>query len=246
MSSGPIPGQPQDPWQGGQPPADDRHPYGSWGGTPSSGAPIGEPHTAWPHPGTGSHPGATPYRGAAPAYPTPTPFDAVPSYAAPTNGAPAETWGPPAERRRGGNGLAIVVMIALTVLVCGGGPLTYYLVSRDSGSTSQAQHGTAATPTAGPTAAATTAAPTSEPTPTGGSGSDVFNVRIGDCLANEGTDTAPRMRKADCDSDTYEVLKRIPGTVSKERCNGVPGYTHNYFYDSAADDKDFVLCLRRR
>jgi hypothetical protein len=161
-----------------------------------------------------------------------------------------ETWESPVERRRGGgNGLAIAVIAGLALLVCGGGPLAYYLVSRDTNSTSQTQHGPSR-PAA--TAPATTAAPTPEPTtprPTatgGGSGSDVFSVRIGDCLANEGTDSAPKMRAAPCGPDTYEVLRRIPGTTSRNRCDGVPGYTHNYFYDSTTDDKDFVLCLKRR
>jgi hypothetical protein len=218
MSSGPFPGQPQDPWQGsGPPPADDPYP---WGGAPVSSTPV--------------------------------PYDASTSYPATSSvgPGPAETWESPVERRRGGgNGLAIAVIAGLALLVCGGGPLAYYLVSRDTNSTSQAQHGPSR-PAA--TAPATTAAPTPEPTtprPTatgGGSGSDVFSVRIGDCLANEGTDSAPKMRAAKCGPDTYEVLKRIPGTTSRNRCDGVPGYTHNYFYDSTTDDKDFVLCLKRR
>jgi hypothetical protein len=54
------------------------------------------------------------------------------------------------------------------------------------------------------------------------------------------------MRAAPCGPGMYEVLRRIPGTTSKNRCDGVPGYTHNYFYDSTTDDQDFVLCLRRR
>jgi hypothetical protein len=151
------------------------------------------------------------------------------------------------QRQRGGNGLAIIVILALAVLVCGGGPLAYYLVSRDSPGTSRSQRGSG--PATGPTTAASTPEPaptTTAPTATGGSNSDVFSAKIGDCLANEGTDTAPKMHQAPCGPDTYEVLKRIPGTIDKDRCDGVPGYTHNYFYDSTVDDKDFVLCLKRR
>jgi hypothetical protein len=75
---------------------------------------------------------------------------------------------------------------------------------------------------------------------------DAGDVKLGECLVNDGSNEVPRMREVPCAKDTFEVVKRFPGTIDKARCDGVPGYTHNYFFDSPADSKDFVLCLKQR
>jgi hypothetical protein len=71
-------------------------------------------------------------------------------------------------------------------------------------------------------------------------------VQVGECLTNVGTDTAPKMQKAQCAAGAYEVLKRIPGTTDKNKCEGTAGYSHNYFFDSKDNAQDFVLCLKLR
>jgi hypothetical protein len=222
---GPYPGQPQDPWQGGgQEQPNEPYRWGNhdnWGAAPASGAPVGEPYTE----------------------PSDPPPWQPPSY----NDGAGATWSPssePPRRRRWG--LIVASIVGVLVLLCVGGPVAYYLVSgarKDGGSTADPV-------TKAPTQEPTTQPPqepTATPTPTGGgSSSDVFGAKVGDCLANEGTDNVPKMRKATCAAGTYEVLKRLAGTIDKDKCNGVTGYTHNYFYDSTSDDKDFVLCLKQR
>jgi hypothetical protein len=79
-----------------------------------------------------------------------------------------------------------------------------------------------------------------------GAGNDAVTAKVGDCLVNDGTNEAPKMRKITCAKDTFEVVRTFPATIDKAKCNGVPGYTHNYFFDSSIDTEDFVLCLKQR
>jgi hypothetical protein len=97
----------------------------------------------------------------------------------------------------------------------------------------------------------TTAQAQAQATPTAaaeseGVGSDALTANTGDCLVNDGTNEVPKMRKVTCAKGTFEVVKRFPATIDKSKCNGVPGYTHNYFFDSSVDSEDFVLCLKQR
>jgi hypothetical protein len=254
---GPYPGQPQDPWQGGQP----HDPYGqpgesygrSWGqdegwdGAPASGGPGGDPyHGQPPPPGYGQQPQYPP----APQNPGPPPqygqqyggqqYGQEPYGQQPGYGA--ETWGPPAAPvKKSRSGLVIALVVVLAVLVCGGGATGVYLLTRDTGRSSAGGTGTG-TPTAAPSS---TANEQPTPSPTAGD-NDAINAQVGDCLVNDGSNDTPQMRKVPCAKDTYEVLKRFPGTTDKNKCDGVPGYTHNYFYDSPVDANDFVLCLKQR
>jgi hypothetical protein len=245
---GPYPDQPQDPWQSGQPqdpygqPAD---PYGGGGGygqpEPWGGAQASVP------PGSPSAPGGygpPPY--GQPAY-------GQPAYGGqqydPTQMAPlGPPYAPAPPQRRGPSGLVIGIIAMVVVLLCGGGALGAYLLTRDGGDpgTNVATDATtspspsAAEPT---TARPTTAAPTrttSEPS------EDARTAKVGDCYVNRGSNDKPDMRKVTCASGTYQVLRRIDGTVDRNQCDGVPGYTDFYFYDHPTNSLDFVLCLRKR
>ena len=59
-------------------------------------------------------------------------------------------------------------------------------------------------------------------------------------------DADPKMRKAQCSPGTYEVLQRFDGTADTKKCDGVPGYQYNYYFDSPVNSLDFVLCMKKR
>jgi len=244
---GPYPGQPQDPWQGGQPqdpygqPAD---PYGQpwgqpepWGGAPSSVPPPGGP---------------APYGQPQYGQPQYDPGYAQPTYNQPQYGQPGyppggDMWGPPVappQPKKGGSGLLITVIVVLAVLLCGGGAAAIYLVSKNKadpvagGTPTPAASNKQTTPAADPTT------PASNPTTPGGNGA--LNARKGDCLINDGTGDAPKMRKVPCAPGTFEVLKRIDGTSDTSKCADTPGYSHNYYYKSTVDALSFVLCMKLR
>jgi hypothetical protein len=259
---GPYPGQPQDPWQGGQP----QDPYGQpqygqpdpwgapasgqpdqWGGSPASAppgspAPYGQPQYGQPSYDPGY---------AQPTYSQPQYNPQQPQYGPP--GYPpqgGEMWGPPVAppAKKGGSGVLITVIVALAVLLCGGGAVGVYLVSQSGkGNNNTATHSTPTAnstgratsgPTTGPTAQTTTGAPTDD--------NGALAARKGDCLVNNGTDQQPKMTKVSCGPGTYEVLKRIDGTADTTKCQGTPGYQFNYYYDNTIDALDFVLCMKKR
>jgi len=154
--------------------------------------------------------------------------------------------GPPP--KKGGSGLLVAVIVVLAVLVCGGGATGVYLLSKNgkkntgSGATTGPTAAATATATTGPSP--TPAATTNSPTPDDTNGAR--DAKAGDCLKNEGTNDAPKMRKVPCAAGTYEVLKRFDGTADTKKCDGVPGYQYNYYYDSTVNSFDFVLCMKQR
>src|SRR6266545_840399 len=179
-----------------------------------------------------------------------------PAYNPPQYGQPGyqpggDMWGPPAapQSKKGGSGLLITVIVVLAVLLCGGGAVTVYLVTQKSGNpaanpSTSAATSTGATPTTGPSSEPTTE-PTTAPT-TAGNTNGALDAHKGDCLVNDGTGDKPKMRKVERGPNTFEVLKRIEGTSDVNKCNGTPGYTHNYFYKSTIDSLSFVLCMKQR
>jgi hypothetical protein len=240
---GPYPGQPQDPWQGGQP----HDPYGqpqpggphgqAWGGPPASGGPYGQPQPGYQQPYDQQ------------------PYDQQPQYAAPpTQYGPApgfgggEPWGPPTPPpRKSRTGLIVALVVVFAVLLCGGGATGLLYFAGKAGD-KRASHSPRSTPTAeAPTSAATTQPPTAQPTTAApADGNDAITAQVGDCLVNDGTNDVPKLRKVTCAKNTFEVLKRFQATVDKTKCEGVPGYTHDYFYNVPEDSEDFVLCLKQR
>jgi len=139
------------------------------------------------------------------------------------------------------------VIVVLAVLLCGGGAATFYLMTKNN-KTPVAAPSNAPPATTKPPTTAPTQEPTEEPTtaPTTASGNGALDAQKGDCLVNDGTGEKPKMRQVTCGKNTFEVLKRIEGTSDVNKCNGTPGYTHNYFYKSTVDALSFVLCMRQR
>ena len=66
-----------------------------------------------------------------------------------------------------------------------------------------------------------------------------------------GHDGEAAVEDRQCAAGTYEVLERFDTATTGEddaqaKCKDVQGYTKWYFYDSALDRLDFVLCLKLR
>jgi hypothetical protein len=160
----------------------------------------------------------------------------------------ADTWGSPAAeqgpRKRHSSRLILTMVGVLAVLLAGTVATGFFLASKKE--TDNAASRTASTAGPTPTPVASQPEPTPSPTPSASDVNDAQAAAVGDCLANGGTNDAPQMRKVACAKGTYEVIKRFPGTIDKTKCNGVPGYTHNYFFDSSVDTDDFVLCLKQQ
>jgi hypothetical protein len=195
----------------------------------SSGEPYSEPADPWsdhgsgvPDPAWGAHPPSVPHR----------PVSYPPS--APVSGSSGWTGVPPSRPKR--NTPIVALVVTLSVLICVGLGATAWLLKVRSEQSPQAQQS--------PTAAAANPGPAPA-----GSEDARYNVKVGDCVLNEGTDQQPEMRTTSCAAGTYRVLARIRGKTTGERdaeakCAKVRGYTKWYFYDSGLDDLDFVLCLR--
>jgi hypothetical protein len=234
-----YPGQPQDPWQGGQP----HDPYGQPADPYHAG--YGQ-QDAWGSGATAPMPGAAPG--------SPGPYGAPsyqPGYAQPGYG-PGDPWAPPPtpQRRRGGAGLWIAIVAVLAVLVCGGGAAGVYFLTKNSKSNATAGPSASATPSASASPSAGASSPSTEPSASASEtarSQDTKTAAVGDCLVNRGTNQAPDMHKVTCAPGSYEVLKRLEGTVEYSKCVGTPNYTDYYYYDDSLDNsKDFVLCLHRR
>jgi len=165
-------------------------------------------------------------------YGTAAPLINQPSGPDPTWLASAATPAPPAARSR--TGLLIVLVSALAVLAVAGWAVGLYLLKRapQAGApvpeTSQSETYPAPAPTSAAAGAAT--------------------AGVGDCLRNTSRTRQPVMEASECKPGSYEVLARVNGTKNYAKtCKGrVKGYEFYYYFDSADDSGDFVLCLRRR
>ena len=237
-------GQPGYPQSGGYPPAG-----GQAGGYPShSGQSGGYP----PAPGQGDRfavpvsPGGYDSRypgGGAPGYPTTRAYEAGRAPAA----APGTEWAPvgPVGGRRGNKGL-IAALVALAVVVFGGGATAIYLLGREDPNDKVA--GPEQTVTAPPSGDPT---PSDDPvteSPAPQSSTDARFVKAGQCVKNEGSRQEPRLAITSCTAKTWKVLKRYDGMTTGEddarkKCSKVEGYTDWYFFDSPLDVLDYVLCL---
>jgi hypothetical protein len=262
---GPHPGQPQDPWQGGQPPGPHgRQPYEPppYQQQPYEPQPYGQPGYHQPQYPGGPPPeyGAGQYGpeyGAAqygageygqPGYGQPgynqagynqagygpSEYGQQPAYGDGGWQAPAAA---PAKKSR--TGLIVGLVVVLAAVLCAGGIGGYLVLGKaGEGRNTGAGAGAGATPTPGP--------PSAEPTPSAAPVDDVVAAQVGDCLVNDGTNDLPKLRKVSCAKGSLEVIKRFAATTDKNKCEGVPGYTHNFFYDVPGDADDFVLCFRER
>ncbi|XVV12742.1 LppU/SCO3897 family protein [Actinoplanes sp. CA-131856] len=206
------------PWSSGNSDEPYAEPADPWG---DHGAPVQEP--AW-----GAHPPSIPQQ-------------PVAYHSAPLNApvSPDGDWmrtPPPPPPKR--NTPIIALVVTLGVLICIGlGATAWLLKERNDKKANQAAPN--------PSASATQPG---GPAPRGSEDAR-FYVKEGDCVVNEGSDAQPDMRTSACTSGTFEVLKQVKGKTSGEKdaekkCSSVTGYTKWYFYDSAFDDLDFVLCLK--
>jgi hypothetical protein len=231
-SGGQHPGQPQDPWQGGQPadpygPTQAHDPWGTPSGPPAGDQPTQPQYGPAPY---GQGPYGQPQYGQAPY--------GQPQYGQPPADPGAPLWGtpaPPPRKRR--IGLIIGLAVAFVALLCAGAGTAAYLAVNKA----RTQHGAASTSTTAPPPPTAT---TDSPSPT--QANDALAAQVGDCLTNDGTDADPQLRKVTCAKGTFEVIKRIPGITDGTKCEGLPGYSYNYVYDSSDDTEDFVLCLKQR
>ncbi|MEU0554016.1 hypothetical protein [Dactylosporangium maewongense] len=142
----------------------------------------------------------------------------------------------------------MALVIVLVLLLCGGGAAgIWYVLKNDKTGPATTSPTTAAPKPSGSGKASTSAAPSGGASSPGGvQAGDAKTVKVGECLTNTGTATAPVMQKTTCAAGTFEVLKRIEGTSDKEKCNGVTGYTHNYFFKATPETFSFVLCMKLR
>ncbi|WP_213451107.1 LppU/SCO3897 family protein [Rhizomonospora bruguierae] len=153
--------------------------------------------------------------------------------------AAAPEWEQPA--RRGPGGVAVALVVALAVLVLGGGATALYLIAKGGGAEVPSVGSTTTPSAGGQSAPATRGSPQPQSSAEGR-----FAVK-GQCISNDGTDETPRIRIVKCAPGTFEVLARFDGTTDvKGKCSGVPGYQYHYYFDSQLDALDFVLCMKRR
>jgi hypothetical protein len=139
---------------------------------------------------------------------------------------------PPA--RHGASGLVITLAAVLVLVLCGGGALALYLMhAKDSVAGGQSSPAATGSGSAGPRA---NAAPSY----------DAGSIVKGQCVANDGTGDAPKLRVVNCAPGSYLVLARLDGTTDTNRCTMVPGSTHDFFYQTTPSTSDFVLCLKKQ
>jgi len=264
---GPYPGQEPQRWPDGQPPEQYREPSDPWGGPEQHHPGYGQPQQpdsryqqgagdqGWPAPDSGAswQAGVDPTWQAG-ADPTWQAGRAQPAYPA----DPGRQWTPagdPGRPRKGGGSTALVAVVAgLTVLLCGGGAIGYYLMTRPDPDPTDRSNAPASS---GPEVPASPrpSPPAPEPeasTPVPTSSTDARFVREGQCVRNEGAPGGtPKLVITECDDDMYEVLARFDGATdgeddAKTKCADVDDYTNWYFFNSELDALDFVLCLKER
>ncbi|MBL7261444.1 LppU/SCO3897 family protein [Paractinoplanes lichenicola] len=199
----------------------------------SSDEPYAEPSDPWGDPGAqvpeqnswGGHPPSIPQQ--------PVSFHSAPM--APVSGGSSSWDRTPVPPKRNTPIIALVVTLGVLIVI-GLGTTAWLLNKRAETQRQQASPDVSASEqVAGPVPQ--------------GSEDARFYVKKGDCVVNEGTDDEPNMRVTPCTTGTYEVLAHFVGKATGEKdaerkCSKVSGYTKWFFYDSALDDLDFVLCLR--
>jgi hypothetical protein len=134
----------------------------------------------------------------------------------------------------GRSGLVITLAAILVLVLCGGGTLALYLMhAKGSMASAPASPAAAGSGSAG---ARANAAPSY----------DADSIVKGQCVANDGTGDAPKLRVISCAPGSYLVLARLDGTNDTNRCTMIPGSTHDFFYQTTPSTSDFVLCLKKQ
>jgi hypothetical protein len=65
-------------------------------------------------------------------------------------------------------------------------------------------------------------------------------------VVNDGTSQNARIRAVACGPGAYLIVARFDNTNDVRRCEKVPGYTHDYSYQTTPSSLDFVLCLKKK
>jgi hypothetical protein len=144
-----------------------------------------------------------------------------------------------AERGAGPVALVAALCLAVVLVVCGGGALALYLINGHHGSAAAARPAPAASGSA--KAASGSGSPSATASPL-----NPAAIVKGECVVNDGTQDAPKLRLAACAPGVFLVVGRFDGTDDVHRCDAVPGSTHNFFYRTDPASLSFVLCLKRQ
>jgi hypothetical protein len=143
---------------------------------------------------------------------------------------------PPPRRSRAG--LIAVVVLAVLVLGGGGGFAAWYAIKSDP------------IPRTDPSAATTR-------TPSPKASLDPHDIKVGDCIVNNGSEPNPQIAPAGCDTPkSYKVIKKIEGasikanaagkfdagTTAAAACAGT-GFQTWYGYNDTDDKNDVFFCL---
>ncbi|GIH13166.1 hypothetical protein Raf01_13380 [Rugosimonospora africana] len=140
----------------------------------------------------------------------------------------------PRRAANGSSGLVITLATVLVLVLCGGGALALYLMhSKNSASDARSTQAGTASGAPGARASATPSY-------------DASGIVKGQCVANDGTEDAPKLRVVTCSPGSFLVLARLVGTADTNRCTMVPGSTHDFFYQTTQSTRDFVLCLKKQ
>ena len=127
----------------------------------------------------------------------------------------------PHRRRRKGSGGTVALVIVLVLLLCGGGAAGIWYVLKDNKTTPTTTSPTPKASTSAKSSGERRAERAGSSAPAGVQAGDAKTVKVGECLDNQGTAQQPRMVKTTCAPATFEVLKRIDGTVGrKSKCDG--------------------------
>jgi hypothetical protein len=149
---------------------------------------------------------------------------------------------PPPRKSRAG--VIILAIVGGLLVLCCGGFSVYTLVGGDSSD-----------PVSGPSTS-------SSPTPPPREKDGAAKAKVAECLnvyslpaptptattpASPSSQVVTATERIPCRPGSYEVLKRIGGTVDGAVCGGVPGATSQYVSDDPiGKSDDFVLCLKKR
>jgi hypothetical protein len=217
---------------------------------PGEPSPYAQPQDPWS--GATAAPSSTPTD--APPAPAFTPGVATPGLASPgvwsgETVAHNDPYGY-VPRQRAGAGTYVLVILIVLLLGGAGGYGAWYLITKNyGGNPTGLPSNTGASHPASATASPSPSVPTFEPA----------NVRVGDCLLNLGSDTAPDMHPTACGTpNSYTVLKikQGPGipvgpdgkfsdtATAKPLCSGT-GYDSWFGWDSSDDSQDYFFCMKK-
>ncbi|GIJ68784.1 LppU/SCO3897 family protein [Virgisporangium ochraceum] len=162
---------------------------------------------------------------------------------------------PPSRFRRRIGDVAIRIAAAVAVLACCGGLNALFNDDDDEKERRTSAGASTPSPTR-PSPPPTSYSPPPTPTrsvapPPSPSTNPLDAVDKGDCLKNTGTDYDPDMVPVACGPGTYQVLRRIYGTIDANQCQSVSGatttYTVTYYRNNIPQyGQSYVFCLKKR